>query len=229
MRRLTTGAAAGFLLFMAGTVTAAPAPKTMMLNLTTVTDAQGMHVNVGAKVWVKGDKARVEANEPMTGPTIRLVNGAKVYTLYPQQKRGSVATIPAGKGSPKNPMEFIVANVAQVTRSARKTGQQTIDGYPCDIYQLTRKEEGGTMVRKAWITRATQPRLPLKVEETIQVRRPNMTVNQSRTTKITGLKIGVPIPDSLFVLPSGYRIVEGGPGGPGLPNGPGMGVPGMGH
>src|SRR3954454_11720725 len=79
MRMLTTGAAAGLALLLAGTVTAAPAPKTIMLNLTTVTDAQGMHVNVGAKVWVKGDKARVEANEPMTGPTIRLVNGPKVY------------------------------------------------------------------------------------------------------------------------------------------------------
>src|SRR6266498_3248984 len=81
MRMLTTGAAAGLALLLAGGVTAAPAPKTMVFNLTTVTDARGMHVNVPAKVWVKGQKARVEANEPMAGPTIRLVNGSQVHTL----------------------------------------------------------------------------------------------------------------------------------------------------
>ena len=229
MRMLTTGAAAGLALLLAGVATAALAPKTMMFNLTTVTDARGMHVNVPAKVWVKGQKARVEANEPMAGPTIRLVNGSRMHTLYPQQKRGMVTTLQTGPKGPKNPMEFIIANVGQLTRNARKTGQQTIDGYPCDVYRLKRNEEGGTMTMRAWITRATQPRLPLKVEQVLEVRRPNMSVNQSQTTRITGLKIGVPIPDSVFALPPGYKIVEGGPGGAGLPGGPGMGVPGMRH
>ena len=52
----------------------------------------------------------------------------------------------------------------------------------------------------------------------------NVTVNQTQTTRITGLQIGVPLPDSLFAVPPGYKIVQArGPGFGGLPGGPGMG------
>jgi outer membrane lipoprotein-sorting protein len=228
MTKFTTSAAALLTLWMVGIAGAAPAPKTLTFNLTTIIDAQGMHVNTTDKVWVKGQRARFEGNEPMTGPTVRLVNGARVHILFPQQKRGTVTTIQTAKNGPKDPMEFLRANVAELTRTAKKTGQQTLDGFPCDIYQLTRKQEGRTLTLKAWVSRTTQPRLPLKVENTLQVRRPNMSVTQSQTTRITNLKLGVPIPDSLFEVPPGYKIVEGGgPGMPGLPGAPGAGVPGM--
>lgn len=227
MRLFSSGAAAGVVLLLGTTVAAAPAPKSLTFNMTTVTDAQGMHVNVTAKVWVKGDKARLETDQPMTGRMIVLVDGAKVHQLFPQQKRGTVATIKTGKSGPKNPMEFIVANVGQLTRGAKKTGQQTIDGYPCDVYLQTQKSEGRSMTMKAWVTRTMQPRLPLKVESTVQVKRPNMTVKQSQTTRITGIKRGVAIPDSLFKVPTGYKIVAAGaPGVPGVPGPSGLGSPG---
>ncbi len=224
MRMMTTGALA---VVLAGSGGVAPAPKTLQFTMSTVTDARGMHVNVEGKVWVKGQRARLETNQPMSGPMVVLVNGAKVHTLFPQQKRGTVATVPTGKNGPRNPWEFIVANVGNLTRGARKMGQQTIDGYPCDVYQRQRSRQGQTETLKSWITRRTQPRLPLKVENRMEVRRPNMSVSQSQITRIIGLRIGVPIADTLFAVPAGYKIVEAGaPGAPSLPGMPGMGGPG---
>jgi hypothetical protein len=228
MRLFSYGAAAGIALVLVATAAAAPAPQTLTFNMSTVTEGQGMHVNATAKVWVKGDKARVESNHPMTGPIVLLVDGARLHRLFPQQKRGTVETIPTGKSGPKNPMQFIVANVGQLTQGAKKVGQQTIDGYPCDIYLHTKKGEGRSRALKSWITRTTQPRLPLKVESIDQVNRPNVTMKQSQTTRLTRIKKGVAIPDSLFQLPAGYKIVEAGaPGTPGMPGPAGLGGPGL--
>ena len=63
MRMMTTGASAVLAAVIVGAVTAAPAPKTLKFNLNTVTDAQGMHVDVTAKIWVKGQKARLDETE----------------------------------------------------------------------------------------------------------------------------------------------------------------------
>src|SRR5947209_4906337 len=103
MRMMTTGAPVFLAALLAGSAAAAPAPKTLKFNLTTITDAQGMHVNVEGKIWVKGQKARFETNQPMTGPMIVLVDGSKVRTLYPQRKQGTVTTLHLGANGPKNP------------------------------------------------------------------------------------------------------------------------------
>lgn len=227
MTRMTTGATIALAALLGGTARAAPAPQTMKFAMTTVADAQGMHMNIPAKVWVKGQKARLEIQEPVNGSTVMLVDGTKVRQLFPQRKQGFVRTVTPGKNGPRNPLEYILASVDQLTRGAKKLGQQNLDGYACDIYEKSRSEQGRSMTLKSWITRTTQPRLPLKIEATMQVKRPNMIVNQTQSTRITGLQIGVPIADSLFAVPAGYKIVEaGGPGGPAGPGGP-PGVPGL--
>jgi hypothetical protein len=228
MRISTTGALLLLAALVVGAAAAAPAPKTLKFTMTTVTKAQGMNVNVQAKVWVKGQKVRAETNDPMRGPVLLLVDGLKVRTLFPQRKQGMVTTVAAGKNGPSNPWEMIVANVGQLTRGAKKLGQEKVDGYLCDIYQKSQSESGRSATLKAWITRTTQPRLPIRVEMTQQVKRPNVTLKQTQLTRITNIQIGGRIPDSLFAVPAGYKIVEGGaPGVPGVPGGPGMGAPGM--
>jgi hypothetical protein len=202
MRTISAGAATVAAALAMGIATAAPAPKTLRFTMTTVTDAQGMHINVEAKIWVKGQKARAEANDPRTGPVLVLVDGSQVRTLFPQQKRGTVTTLALGKNGPRNPWEVMVANVGQLTHGAKKTGQQSIEGHPCDVYELTHHSEGSTMSIKSWITRDLQPRLPLRVENKVQVQRPNVTVNQTQITRITGVQSGIPLPDSLFVVPA---------------------------
>jgi outer membrane lipoprotein-sorting protein len=213
---------------LAGAAWAAAAPKTMKFTMNTTTQAQGMHVNVQAKVWVKGQKARLEMNPPTSGPILVLVNGKKLHNLFPQRKQGTVSTIRTPQNGPDNPWEFLVANVDSLLKGAKKVGQQKLDGYTCDIYQKSGSREGETMTLKSWITRGTKPRLPIKVEQTINVKRPNMTMQQTQTTRMTGIQMGVPIPDSLFNVPAGYKIVQSqSPGLPGVPGGPGMGGPGM--
>jgi outer membrane lipoprotein-sorting protein len=221
--------AAGLLLgVLAAAGRAAPAMKTMQFQMSTVTDAKGMHVDVEGKVWVKGQKARLETSPPMSGPMIILVDGTRVRTLYPQQRRGTVATVPGGKTAPRSPWEVILANVNGLTHGARKLSPENLDGYACDVYQLTRSRGGERMTVKSWITRGTQPRIPLKVENRVEMHRPNMSMSQTQTVRITGLRFGVPIPDSVFAVPAGYKIVEAGPpGAPGMPGPPGMGGPGF--
>jgi hypothetical protein len=198
------------------------ATKTLQFTMTTVTDAQGMHLNVEAKIWMKGQKARIETNGPVTGPVLMLADGPKVRYLYPQQKRGTVTTIKPHQHGPRNPWEVVIGSVSELTHGARKMGEEKLDGYSCDVYELTRRSPSQHQVVKSWITRTTQPRLPLKVEITSQVQRPNATVNLTQSTRITGLKIGMLLPDSLFAVPPGYKIVQAsGPGLPGLPGAPG--------
>jgi len=79
---------------------------------------------------------------------------------------------------------------------------------------------------KSWIARDTQPAMAIKVEVKTQVHRPNATVNQAQTTRITGIRTGIPIPDSLFAVPPGYKIVQAGaPGSSTMQGGPGMSAP----
>jgi hypothetical protein len=121
----------------------------------------------------------------------------------------------------------MVANVGVLVKGAKKVGQQKLDGFTCDVYQKSESREGRSMTLKSWITRGTQPRLPIKVLMTMNIKRPNMTMQQTQTTRMTGIKMGVPIADSLFKVPSGYKIVQSqNPGMLGVPGGPGMGGPG---
>jgi hypothetical protein len=220
MRVLTASAAVMIVALAAGSVTAAT--KTLQFTMTTVTDAQGMHLNVEAKIWVKGQKARVETNGPVTGQVLLLADGSKLRYLYPQQKRGTVTTMKPGPHGPRNPWEVVIGSVSELTRGARKLGEEKLDGYLCDVYELARRSPAQNQTVKSWITRTTQPPLPLKVEITSHVKRPNATVNLTQTTRLTGLKIGMPLPNSLFAVPPGYKIVQAsGPGLPGLPGAPG--------
>src|SRR5262245_18973232 len=128
MRLRTTGVLATLTTLLAGMVTAAPASKSMRFSLSTVTDAQGMHMNVQAKVWVKGQKARIEATQPMSGPMLILVDGRTVRELYPQRKQGTKYDTPMGKNGPKCPWEVMVASVDQLTQGAKKLGRESLDG-----------------------------------------------------------------------------------------------------
>lgn len=224
MRVMTAGGAALAVALAARATVAAPAPKTLKCHVTTVTDAQGMHVNVEANVWVKGQKARVEAKDPVRGQVLVLMDGRQVRTLLPQQKRGTLVTFSGEKGH-RNPWEIAFANVEQLTRGAKKLGQAKLEGYTCDIYEATQNSPQATATIKSWITRGTQPRLPLKVEKSLRVHQPNMTVSQSETVRLTDVHFGVPIPDSLFAVPPGYKIEPArAAGAPGLPRGPRAGM-----
>jgi outer membrane lipoprotein-sorting protein len=222
---MTAGGAAMAAALAMGAAVAAPAPKSLRFNMTTVIDAQGMHINTEAKIWVKGERARVETTDPRFGaPVLMLSDGRKIRTLYPQQKRGTVTAFPGDKSAAKNPLEFLVAKLDDVTHGAKKLGRQKLDGHTCDVYELTQNSPEGTKSIKSWIARDTRPRLPIKVERKVHEQRPNVTVNQTLTTLITGIRIGIPIPDSLFTVPPGYKIVEAGaPGGPVMPRMPGPG------
>jgi hypothetical protein len=230
MKTSPAGAVAMAAALALGTAAAAPAPKTLRFNMTTAVDAQGMHINTEAKVWVKGQKARVETTDPRSGtPVVMLADGRQVRTLYPQQKRGDIRAIPGSGGGIKSPLDFLVAQLDQLTRGAKKLGRQRLDGHTCDIYERIENTPQGAASIKSWIARDTQPRLPIKVERNVQVRRPNVTVNQTLTTRISGIQSGIPVPDSLFVVPPGYKIVQaGGPGGPALPGMRPSGRPGAG-
>src|SRR5260370_4711631 len=144
MRLMTAGAAAVAASALAGAVTAAPAPKTLTFNMSTVTDAQGMHVNVGAKIWVKGQKARAEINDHRIGQLLMLADGPQVRTLLPKRKQGTIRT-----NGPRNPLDIMIAGVAQLTHGAKKLRAQSFDGYACDIYELTQSSPRGTISVKS--------------------------------------------------------------------------------
>ena len=66
---------------------------------------QGANITSAAHVWVKGDKARVELNNPMLGQQLLISDGKDFYVLSPTQKVGQKRPIPAGKENHKSFLE----------------------------------------------------------------------------------------------------------------------------
>src|SRR5438045_3812716 len=109
MRMMSPSTAAMAAVLAMGSAAAAPAPKTLRFNMTTAVDAQGMHINTEAKIWVKGQKARVETTDPRFGtPVVMLADGRRMRTLYPQRKQGDVRPIPGSESGDKSPLDFLV-------------------------------------------------------------------------------------------------------------------------
>lgn len=217
--------ACGALALTAGAAAAAAPLKSAQFDVVTLTQGQGAQITINSKVWVKGDKVRVEMKHPFMGQMNLIADGKHIYQIDPVQKQATRTDQMRATGG-REPWQMFVANVEQLREKARRIGSETIDGHVCDIYTRREGERGHSASVKAWITRTLKPPMPLKVVRQVTLERPNASLSQTVTVRLRNLKLNPSLPDSLFKLPAGMKIVEGDPM---LPNGaglPGTGIPG---
>ena len=78
---------------------------------------------------------------------------------------------------------------------ARKVRTETVNGYPSDVYEYEDPDSGHATV---WVWQAHQ--MPVK----FVLDGPEGVV----TTEMSNIKLGVPLSDSLFVLPPGVQVMD---------------------
>jgi outer membrane lipoprotein-sorting protein len=144
------------------------------------------------KTWIKEPKWRFE--EMVEGKIVRIaiVSRGWFYQLYPEAKKGVKQKIPQDRHllellDPLNPF-FKYAQ----KKGAKKIGSEKLNGRECDVYDLSLRKT------KVWVRR----------KEGWIVKEEGEDGLGRFKTEVKNLQVGVPIDDSLFVLPEGYKLDE---------------------
>jgi hypothetical protein len=148
------------------------------------------------KMHVKGEQIRVEMKDIFGQKQILIRSpdkGQKTFMLYPETK--TYVELPAA--ALRSPVGRDKAALEKVGNS-RLIGQETIDGYLCDKYEITHHNTylGKTII---WFA--------LKLDYPIQMIQIGGPPNTSMNRKLTNIKERR-IDDSLFAIPSSYKKVK---------------------
>ena len=168
----------------------------------TLTPKGGSKVSQVMRVEVKGNKARVEYNNPQLGGVTYLANEKGVFFYVPANK---VAQRQRFEGGADAALQLAFRQVNQQLQGAKKVGTARVSGQPTDIYKDPKS--GATI----YVGRAAGFRLPVKTELKNE--------GGTRTLLVTNIKTNVALADARFTLPAGVQIIEstGAAGGPGMP------------
>jgi hypothetical protein len=141
----------------------------------------GKRVTPG-KVWVKGDKWRVEKTNT---PFYWIGRGDKgIFWEVNRVER----TFAEGKLTPAGWPKVLETLAGETSR--KPAGQETIDGRVSNKFEVTAKEEGKTHSYYQWI--ATDLKIPVKLAKT----------DGSWSFELKNVKKGAP--DDVFEIPAGF-------------------------
>ena len=145
------------------------------------------------KVSMKDGLFRMEMT--MDGQeTIILKNADGMFTVMPSE--GMAMKTPhlrPGQG-PVQGAEDYAGYLAGM--HAEKTGTETIDGHPCDIYRYIDPQTGGHETVWVW----TEKMFPIRIE--------SENTNGKTLTELSNIQIGAALPDSTFKLPDGVQVMD---------------------
>jgi outer membrane lipoprotein-sorting protein len=197
------------------------APSSAQFDLTQRQEAQGTNVTITAKVWIKGDRVRMEMKNPLTGDFLVISDGKNVYKLLPAQKAGQKSPAPSVNGKPISPWQLVTTDVNRLRGEGKKVGRETIEGVGCDVYSASKSSKDGNSASfKAWIGSVSGVPIPMKVVIKHSMVKPGATMTGIQTLAITHLKTNIAIADTQFAVPKDYKIATGPSGSPmpGLPH-----------
>ena len=179
--------------------------KTASFTVTRTTAPRGgAKVSDVTRVEVKGNKARLQFNNPQLGIVHYVVNEKGVFLYIPANKVAQKVPL---QGGPDAALKLAYRQVNEQLRNAKKVGTATVSGQATDVY----KDAGtGTTL---YVGRNPGFRLPVKT----------VLANQggTQTVLVTDIKLNANLPDARFALPAGTQVIEdtGAPAGAGFPGG----------
>ena len=101
----------------------------------TQTDENGKITTTEAKVWLSGDKYRMETKERKSGKLmVFLDDGKDVYMVKPDEKKAYLWDPAAEKMFGQIMSSDMVSEAIRQRKTAKKIGSETVEGKPCDIY-----------------------------------------------------------------------------------------------
>lgn len=150
--------------------------------------------------------------------TIIIGDGKTAYFYDPAAKQATAGKQSQLMGPGGTIMNGAIASAKAGIKRGKKIGSQRVNGFNCDVYIATMPMGNGKIVKKSWINK--DPNLPIEVKSTV-------TANGNTVDSIVrNVKLGVKLPNSLFALPKGTKIIEhpqmpmmGPHGRPGMPKG----------
>jgi hypothetical protein len=166
------------------------------------TSQEGGDEVVLTKIWIKGDKQRVEEDGQVK------VKVGDTVTIW--SEKGKEASRWKGVSDFFDLSPWALPMVSRTFKErAKKIGEQTIAGRACDIYYWTTRmpppPPGGKSVaepeNKLWLSKDYG--IPMKIVRSNLG--PNVPVFVSTAQKI---EVGVNIPDSMFEPPEGVKVVD---------------------
>ena len=153
---------------------------------------------IRSKVLLKDEQFRMEFE--MGGmPAIVVRSASGVYQYLPNER--TAMRLPSSM-VPQNPLQdargYVATNKLDDLQPIRS---ETINGYPCDVYQFPDPTTGG--MTTAWIWEAQ--RFPVRIEQ---------DTRQGKVTAVlSNIRVGAVIADSVFQLPPGVEIMDMGAAG----------------
>lgn len=216
LRAVAALCAATALWFSAAPVVAAPVLTISRASLartasftvtTTLAPKAGSKTSQTMRVEVKGNKARLELNNPQIGPVTYLANEKGVFLYVPAnrlaQRQNAQRNIDAL-------LRYAFGEVNKQLKEAKRVGTARVSGQNADVYRDNKR--GLTL----YIGRNPAFRLPVKVVQT--------NAGGTRTFLVSNIKTNIALADSRFTLPPGAKLIEPtGAGSPGAMTMPGAG------
>lgn len=168
-----------------------------------------------AKVWISGDKYRMETKDKQNGKTMIMIDDGKQMIMVNSAEKKAFVWGPDAEamfGSILN--SDLVAESARQRKTAKKVGSEVLEGKPCAIYAykstLTVMNNTVSSDVKEWLWTAEQ--FPIKtVVNTPKYQMKIMFMTQdvpaSETTNVVkDLVLDKPVDESLFSVPAGIKI-----------------------
>lgn len=172
-----------------------------------LTPKQGSKVVQVMKVEVKGQKGRLDFENPAIGAVRYVANEKGVYFYIPANK---TATRQQVKGGIDAAIKTAFSQFGGYLRGAKKVGTGTVSGMPTTIYK---DGESGALV---YVSSKPGFKVPVKL----------ILDNEGgkRTVTISNVRLNPKLADARFALPAGTNVIDGGAAPV-----PGAGVPGAGR
>ena len=153
---------------------------------------QGRQV-ITSKVSVKDEMFRIEMTVDGQA-TVTIRNASGTYTYMPEEgmamRLSGLSLFQRPIGHADHYQQYLQEQHAQ------RIGAETVDGHPCEVYQYTDPETGGTVTVSVW----TEKQFPIKTEFD--------GASGKTLVEIQNVQLGAAIPDAAFQLPTGVAVMD---------------------
>lgn len=156
----------------------------------------GASVTESRRTYWRGDNLRVEYYTTR-GQVVEIKSGATIYRYSPGANTAVKAVVPSGTKMPS--VQDILRRQTTLPKGLKKVGKAKVAGVDCDVYTPAKKD---SRVQTDKLYFSADSRLPvlMKRELVIGTRRVMEDVRK--------IQLNSNIPDSMFKVPSGVKIVE---------------------
>ena len=183
-------------LLLAGQALSAGLAKSGYMERVITTRNVGASATQTEKYYWEGDRLRSEKYS-VEGQMVQIKNGRILYLYSPTDKEAVKVLLPDKLNMS---VQQMLQEQSGSAKGGKKVGVKRVSGFDCDVYMLS-KTVGGVK-RSAKLYVSTDPRLPiaLKIEITMG--------KGSQVVESKNIKLNMNVPDSLFALPKGTKVVE---------------------